>query len=548
MAGLVLGPLLRYVDETQATVWVETDGPCLVEVIGRTAETFCIQGHHYALVFIEDLEPGSTTPYEVRLDGEVSWPEPDSDMPASVIRTIDPDGEIRMAFGSCRVTAPHEPPWSLSKDEDEERGRGNDALRSYGLRMLEQDPSEWPQLLLMLGDQVYVDEDAPETRAFIRERRDTSEPPGEEVANFEEYARLYRESWSDPVVRWLLSTVGSAMLFDDHDVHDDWNTSITWLEEMREQPWWEERIRSALVSYWCYQHLGNLSPKKLEERGIVAKVCEADDAWPLLCKWADDADWGSDGRRWSYSRTLGDRVRLVWLDSREGRVLGETPRKMFDDDEWEWLNERVTGGYTHVVVADTLPIFMPPAMQNFEAWNEAVTAGAWGRLFKGPGERIRRAIDLEHWGAFQDSFERITGLLADVGAGRRGAAPESIVTLGGDIHHAYLAEVSFPREEGVRSPVWQAVCSPYRNPLEAGERRIASLGSSRAARLIARGLRRSAGVRDLGIRWELVEPPTFDNQIGTLTFHGPTAALRLERVHAGPEPKLETTLERRLAG
>jgi hypothetical protein len=539
--------LLRYVDETQATVWVETDARCEVEVLGRTAQTFCIMGHHYALVFIEDLEPGFSTPYEVALDGERRWPDPQSELPPSVIRTIDPESRIRMAFGSCRVTVPHEEPWHLSKDDDEDRGRGNDALRTFALRMIEHPPEEWPHLLLLLGDQVYADEDAPETRAFVNERRDTTRAPGEEVADFEEYAHLYRESWSDPVVRWLLSTVGSAMLFDDHDVHDDWNTSLAWIEEMREKPWWEDRIRAALVSYWCYQHIGNLSPRKLEERGILDRVCAEDDAWPVLRDWADDADWGSDGRRWSYSRTLGDRVRLVWLDSREGRVLGEEPRKMFDEDEWKWIEERVTGGFDHVIVADTLPIMMPPAMQDLEAWNEAVCAGAWGRPFKGPGERIRRAIDLEHWGAFQDSFRRITGLLADVGAGRRGRAPATVITLGGDIHHAYLAEVEFPREEGVRSPVWQAVCSPYRNPLDNHERRIARLGSSKPVRLAARALRRSAGVRDNGVRWELVQPPTFDNQIATLTIDGTAAELRIERALPGPEPKLEVSLDHELS-
>ncbi|MGW1633884.1 hypothetical protein, partial [Streptomyces anthocyanicus] len=30
-------------------------------------------------------------------------------------------------------------------------------------------------------------------------------------------------------VRWLLSTVPSCMIFDDHDVIDDWNTSAAWL-------------------------------------------------------------------------------------------------------------------------------------------------------------------------------------------------------------------------------------------------------------------------------------------------------------------------------
>ena len=32
---VVVGPLLRYVDQDSATVWVETDRPCVVEVLGH---------------------------------------------------------------------------------------------------------------------------------------------------------------------------------------------------------------------------------------------------------------------------------------------------------------------------------------------------------------------------------------------------------------------------------------------------------------------------------------------------------------------------------
>ncbi len=71
---LVLGPLLRYVSETEATIWVETDAPCEVEILGRREPTFTVEERHYALVRIEDLEPGSFNEYEVHLDGERRWP------------------------------------------------------------------------------------------------------------------------------------------------------------------------------------------------------------------------------------------------------------------------------------------------------------------------------------------------------------------------------------------------------------------------------------------------------------------------------------------
>ena len=69
MAELGLGPLLRYVDQTNAVVWVETSEPCEVQVLGSTAPTFTVEGHHYGVVQIRELKPGTTYEYEVELDG-----------------------------------------------------------------------------------------------------------------------------------------------------------------------------------------------------------------------------------------------------------------------------------------------------------------------------------------------------------------------------------------------------------------------------------------------------------------------------------------------
>src|SRR3954449_5173951 len=59
MTELVLGPLLRHVGERTATVWVETSQPCDVSVLGVTTPTFTVHGHHFAIVELADLEPGS---------------------------------------------------------------------------------------------------------------------------------------------------------------------------------------------------------------------------------------------------------------------------------------------------------------------------------------------------------------------------------------------------------------------------------------------------------------------------------------------------------
>jgi hypothetical protein len=546
MAQLVLGPVLRYVDESDATVWVETDAPCEVEILGRRARTFRVAGHHYALVQIRDLEPGSTTQYDVRLDGEQRWPLAGSPFPPSVIRTPSPDRPARLVFGSCRVSVPHEPPYSLRKDDDG-RGREVDALHALALRMAEQPLTDWPDRLFMLGDQVYADEVSPATLEFIRARRDTSKPPREQVADFEEYTRLYYESWNEPVMRWLLSTVASAMVFDDHDVVDDWNISESWIAEMRECDWWEDRITGAFMSYWVYQHIGNLAPDHLHEDEMYDQVCGADgDAAEVLRAFAHRADRENEGTRWSYCRDYGG-VRVMVIDSRAGRTLRDGRRAMVDDDEWNWICERLTGGHDHLVVGMTLPPLLGQGMHFLEAWNEAMCDGAWGATAAKLSEKLRRGLDLEHWAAFGESFERLMRRLGEVAAGEHGPPPASIVLLAGDVHHAYLTEVGFRREVGARVPVWQVVCSPFRNPLDSRERRMIRFGMSRMAHVLGRAVARTAGVADPPVRWRIIEGPYFDNQVATLELHGRKGRITLERTPRTGKLHLEECFTRRLA-
>jgi hypothetical protein len=543
---LVCGPLLRHVGVTDATVWLETDAPCEVDLLGRRARTFHVEGHHYAIVTVEGLEPGSVQAYEITLDGRKAWPEPNGEFPPSRIHTIGSETEKKIVFGSCRVSVPHEVPYTLLREEDE-RGRGVDALRAYALRMLGEEPEAWPQLLLLIGDQVYADEVSPRTLAFIRSRRDTSEPPGEEVANFEEYTRLYWEAWQDATVRWLLSTVASAMLFDDHDVHDDWNISRLWVKRMRAKPWWDERIVGAFMSYWLYQHLGNLSPRDLEDNELLARLREAEDGGPLLREYALRADREARVSRWSFTRDLG-KTRLLAIDCRAGRLLEKGNRSMVAEEEWRWIDERSCGEFDHLLLAMSDPFLLPRGAHHLQAWNEAICDGAWGKTLASLGERLREGADLDHWASFQDSFERMADLIRAVGAGEKGAAPASVVALSGDVHHAYLSQVGFRRNARVESSVYQVVCSPLRNPLDRPKRRLLRFVGSRVAEIAARGLAAAARVKTSSIQWRLVRGPSFDNQIATLQLDRRRALIRVERAVSGAGgPRLERVFEHRLA-
>jgi PhoD-like phosphatase len=525
---LVLGPLLRYVGETAVTIWVEADRACEVEILGRRARTFEVAGHHYGLVVVDGLPPGTEREYQVALDGAVRWPEPGSEFPPSVLRTLDPGGSLRLVFGSCRkveLPAPEQSEGGRARHEEE---HGADALSAYALDLRETPRERWPDVMLLIGDQVYADAVGPATREFIAQRRDPSRPPGYEVADFTEYCALYREAWGEPSVRWLLSVIPTAMIFDDHDVHDDWNISASWRRDYQARPWWRARICGAYLSYWLYQHLGNLSPEELGRSEMLRQARKAGDAAAVLGEFAARADQGLDGIGWSFRRSFG-RVQVVVIDSRGGRVLEDGTRLMVNEAEWRWVTESVSGDWDHVVLATSLPLLLPRGIHALEAWNEAVCGGAWGRRFARTGERVRRKLDLEHWAAFGKSFAQFERLLAGLASGAHGQPPASVTVISGDVHHSYLAAVDFPASPEARSAVYQAVCSPIHNAMPLAFQRGQRLLASRAGGLAATALARLAGVRKPQIRWRITRGPWFSNMLSAVEFDGPRARIRFER-------------------
>ncbi|HET8684915.1 MAG TPA: alkaline phosphatase D family protein, partial [Micromonosporaceae bacterium] len=385
----------------------------------------------------------------------------------------------------------------------------------------------------------------------LRRRRRPRQVPSTQVVSFEEYTRLYLESWTDPEIRWLLSTVPSAMIFDDHEIIDDWNTSGSWRAEMRRQPWWRERIAGGLASYWVYQHLGNLDPDELAADPVYAKVASAGDATGLLHEFASRVEvepdvghdpllWRQSEYRWSFALDVG-RTRVVVLDTRASRVLGPAHRAMLPAGEWQWFLDQLPGAghpdsaVDHLVVGTSLPWLMAPGVHYLEAWNERLCDSP-RRWVSGPAEALRRRLDLEHWAAFGRSFEELGAVLGQVAAGPAGSGPPglppaSVSVVSGDVHHSYVARADLGPD--VRSPVHQLTCSPLHNQLPAAVRPVLRVGWGGPAAATARALARAAGLRRPGVSWRKLAGPYFGNAVATLVHTGRSAHVTIE----GTDPR-----------
>ncbi|MBP2369659.1 alkaline phosphatase D family protein [Pseudonocardia parietis] len=545
---LLLGPVLRHVDETSALVWVQTDRRCRVEVLACATETFEVAGLHFALVVVTGLEPDTRYPYDVHTDGTRVWPQPGSPFPQSVIATRGPSTERnqRIVFGSCRYVK--------LADPRQARRYGLDALDAYATRMTSLPPEEWPSALLMLGDQVYADELTPQTRRRIAGRGERHpEWPDDEVVSFGEYSGLYRDCWSDPEVRWMMSTVPTAMIFDDHDVRDDWNTSGTWRAQVAQLPWWPDRIRAGLVAYWVYQHLGNLAPAELAaDTDWQAVRAHEGDAWPLLAeradRWDTETGEGPDrhkDERFTFCWELG-RTRLIVIDSRNGRIVESVPRKMVSDEEFDWITGRALGPdeIDHLVLATPIPWLLPQVISDLQAAVEkaAYRPGRIGRF----AESLRQEADLEHWPAFGHSFARMADLVREVCRPHDGRpAPATVSIVSGDVHHSYAAVADVhTRAPGDRpgrgadgTRVHQLTCSPVHNIVPGFMRVLFRISWSRAIARFSRAWLRGTRAGRAGVSWERTTGPLFGNLVATLELDGRHSAVRFER------PRTASTLD-----
>ena len=555
---LLLGPLLRFVDATRATVWVETDRPCEVElrcpVPGRSGRerTWSVHGHHYALLQLADLPRGAELPYEVLLDGEQVWPERASRFPPSLIRTFRGDQRFRLSFGSCRQSAPY--------DAEGLRRYGADALVAAAERMVTVPTTHWMDALLLVGDQVYADDPSPHLVTRLRDvpAHHAHEGLSDEVRDFEGYTWLYHESWSHPAIRWLLSTVPTSMLLDDHDLRDDWNTSWAWREHMVSMPWWRDRVVGAFASYWVYQHLGNLSPEDLavdEMYRAVRDLTDDDERTATLDRFAWRADAEPESARWSFSRDFGDAslgIRLVAIDTRCSRCIDPQNRAMVDAVEWQWVGERaVQRGeeerVDHLLLASTLPLLLLHGIHHLEGWSEALVANAWGRRAALLGEHLRQAVDLEHWAAFRGSFGGFVELLESVVTSP--VPPASVLLLSGDVHCSYTARAHLTRVVHPGTAVHQLVMSPFRNPMELPLRAANWAFEKAPVRAVWHALARLAGVRDVDVEWDVEHGPWFSNGLMTVVIEGRRVAVEVDhaRIREG-RSQLGRTLREVLTG
>ena len=118
-----------------------------------------------------------------------------------------------------------------------------------------------------------------------------------------------------PAVRRVLANMPTYMIFDDHDVTDDWNLTARWRDRVHASPAGRRIVANALAAYWAFQGWGNDPAQFGHEFTDAIRGHLADGGKETAARF-DDVLWGFD--RWSF--TAPTTPVTVCLDTRTQRA------------------------------------------------------------------------------------------------------------------------------------------------------------------------------------------------------------------------------------
>ncbi len=178
-----------------------------------------------------------------------------------------------------------------------------------------------------------------------------------------------------PKVRRLLAHIPTYMIFDDHDVTDDWNLTVGWEKAAYEHPFSKQIIGNALFSYLLCQAWGN-NPKQMEaDWSDELATFFSDVTSDSSTTWCFNQNRHKDFvtallryEKWHY--TLDSHPKVVVLDTRTRRWRSESkmnkPSGLMD---WEAMVEfqQELLGLDSVVVVSPAPMFGVKFIETLQA-------------------------------------------------------------------------------------------------------------------------------------------------------------------------------------
>ncbi|WP_374416025.1 alkaline phosphatase family protein [Ectopseudomonas oleovorans] len=240
----------------------------------------------------------------------------------------------------------------------------------------------------------------------------------------------------------------TLMIFDDHDVTDDWNLSARWEQTAYGHPFSKRIIGNALLAYLLCQGWGN-NPDVFEQPlNAFADLLQQRQNEHLRAA-AQDAliDQLLHFEQWHY--VLPTTPALLVLDTRTRRWRSEghlsKPSGLMD---WEALCDFQQALLDHpsCIIVSPAPMFGVKLIEGIQ------------KLFTYAGHPLM--VDAENWMAHRGAASVMLNIF------RHSRTPGDFVILSGDVHYSFVYRVSI-RHKRASPTIWQITSSGIKNEFPA---------------------------------------------------------------------------------
>jgi len=237
----------------------------------------------------------------------------------------------------------------------------------------------------------------------------------------------------------LYANMSCLMMFDDHDVTDDWNLTANWEQNVYQDAVSRRIVSNGLISYWIFQGWGNDAGQKSGKFKALITSSKIDSQWHFDELDKQILQFGS----WHYE--LNCEPKLVVLDTRTHRWRNE---HNFDEPsgllDWEQLSllEQNLKGEEGVILMSPAPVFGVKSIEAIQS------------IFNLCGHPL--LVDVENWMAHEGAARKLMNTF------KRADTPVETLILSGDVHYSfcYSVQARFSQRD---NRIWQLTASGIKN-------------------------------------------------------------------------------------
>ncbi len=241
-------------------------------------------------------------------------------------------------------------------------------------------------------------------------------------------------------IQQLFAHIPTYMIFDDHDITDDWNLTIGWENAVNGHPLASQIIGNGLIGYFLCQGWGN-NPEQFDSeflntfRSLFAQY--STDKHQQLIRQLTRFE------QWHYS--INTTPKVIVLDTRTRRWRSESntnkPSGLMDWEALLDLQHELIDQHS-IIIVSAAPIF---GVKFIEALQKTMTI---------IGQPL--VIDAENWMAHPGSANTLLNILTHP------KTPQNFVILSGDVHYSFAYDVKV-RHSKSSPDIYQITCSGFKN-------------------------------------------------------------------------------------